>query len=84
MKYCPAPFFPSAAAFSSSPSNTAAFTSTSIAVHSVPSISWISFFRFTALVNRLCAPEKMSPSIPGSRPSIRSASTYPSSSSVPL
>jgi hypothetical protein len=51
-----ATFFPSLAAFSSSPSNTAALTSTPSAVHSVSSISPIIRFRLTGLLKRDCAP----------------------------
>ncbi|KAF5056552.1 hypothetical protein DSECCO2_366250 [anaerobic digester metagenome] len=69
VKYCPAPFFPSLAAFSSSPSNAAPFTSTSRAVHSVWSTSPISRFRLTGFAKRFCACAKMSPRIPGSFPS---------------
>ena len=69
VKYCPAPFLPSAAAFSSRPSKAAALTSTSSAVHSVSSIRPMSLLRLTGLVNRLWAPAKMSPRMPCSVPS---------------
>ena len=74
VKYCPAPFLPSLAAFSSSPSNAAAFTSTSSAVHSVSSIRLTSFLRLTGLLKRDCAPAKMSPRMPGCLPSVRRTS----------
>ena len=64
VKYCPAPFLPSLAAFSSSPSKAAAFTSTSRAVHSVSSIRLTSFLRLTGLLKRDWAPAKMSPRMP--------------------
>ena len=74
MKYCPAPFFPSLAAFSSSPSKAAALTSTPSAVHFVSSIRSISRLRLTGLLKRDAAPAKMSPSMPGCLPSVRSTS----------
>jgi hypothetical protein len=83
VKYCPAPFLPSLAAFSSKPSNASAFTSTSSAVHSVSSIRLTSRLRLTGLLKRDWAPAKMSPSSPGSRPSTRSVSWKRSVSSVP-
>ncbi len=43
VKYWPAPFLPSLAAFSSSPSNAAALMSVSSAIHSVSSIRPMSF-----------------------------------------
>ena len=51
VKYCPAPFLPSLAAFSSRPSNAAALTSMPSAVHSVSSMTPSSFFRLTGLLN---------------------------------
>ena len=68
VKYCPAPFLPSLAAFSSSPSKAAALMSTSSAVHSVSSIRSISRLRFAGLLKRDMAPAKMSPSRPGCLP----------------
>jgi hypothetical protein len=62
VKYCPAPFLPSLAAFSSNPSNAAAFTSTPSSVHWVSSMSATSFLRFTGLANFETAPAKISPS----------------------
>ncbi|SHW63550.1 Uncharacterised protein [Mycobacteroides abscessus subsp. abscessus] len=57
VKYWPAPFLPSLAAFSNNPSNAAAVMSVSMAVHSVSSIRPMSFCRLTGLVNRFCEPE---------------------------
>ena len=70
VKYCPAPFLPSLAAFSSNPSNTAALMSTSSAVHSVSSMRSISRFRFAGLLKRETASLKMSPSRRGWQPSV--------------
>ena len=64
VKYCPAPFFPSLAAFSSSPSKTAALISISSVVHLVSSIRSIRRFRFAGLLKRDAARVKMSPSRP--------------------
>ena len=53
VKYWPAPFLPSAAAFSRRPSKAAAFTSVSSSVHSVSSMRPMSLWRLTGLVKRL-------------------------------
>ena len=47
VKYCPAPFLPSLAAFSSNPSYAWALTLTLRAVHSISSMSETSRFRLT-------------------------------------
>ena len=60
VKYCPAPFLPSLAAFSSSPSNAAPFTSTSIADQSSSSIMAMTRLRLTGLLKRGVACAKMS------------------------
>ena len=52
VKYWPAPFLPSLAAFSSRPSKAAPFTSTSMAVHSSSSIRVMSRLRLTGLLKR--------------------------------
>ena len=60
VKYWPAPFLPSLAAFSSRPSNAAPFTSTSIADQSSSSIMAMTRLRLTGLLKRGVACAKMS------------------------
>jgi hypothetical protein len=64
VKYCPAPFLPSLAAFSSRPSKAAPFTSTSMEVHSSSSIMAMRRLRLTGLLKRGMDWLKMSPSRP--------------------
>ncbi len=59
VKYWPAPFLPSLAAFSSRPSNAAPFTSTSIADQSSSSIMAMTRLRLTGLLKRGVACAKM-------------------------
>ena len=75
VKYWPAPFLPSAAAFSSRPSNAAALTSTLRLVHSVSSIDLISCARVAGFDSRFWLAAKMSPRMPRCLPSVRSASS---------
>jgi hypothetical protein len=60
VKYWPAPFFPSLAAFSSKPSNAAPFTSTSIADQFSSSIIVMTRLRLTGLLKRGVACAKIS------------------------
>ena len=71
VKYWPAPFLPSLAAFSSRPSKAAPFTSTSIADQSSSSIMVMSRLRLTGLLKRGVACAKMSPSSPLASRSLR-------------
>ena len=65
VKYCPAPFFPSLAAFSSKPFECRAFDIDVHAVHSSSSIMSTSRLRLTGLLNRGTGLVKISPRMPG-------------------